>query len=155
MLADAVDRLLVETLQREGRVTYSDLATRVGLTAAPTQARVAKLESTGVITGYAAKVDRTKIGYTFLAFVSVILRNHEPDEEDAFEAAAAAIPQIQEIHHVSGEEDYLLKVIARDTTDFEKLLRRTIGAIPQVQRVKTTLVLSTAKSTTACPVDVE
>ncbi|RYG41712.1 Lrp/AsnC family transcriptional regulator, partial [bacterium] len=130
-----------------------DLAGRVGLTAAPTQARVSKLETLGVITGYEAKVDRQKLGYGFLAFVSVILKNHEPNGEDAFEAAAAAIPQILEIHHVSGEEDYLMKVIAKDTGDFERLLRRAIGAIPQVQRVKTTLVLSSAKSTTVCPIE--
>lgn len=153
MLTDAVDRSLVGSLQSEGRATYADLASRIGLTAAPTQARVAKLENAGIITGYAARVDREKLGYGFLAFVSVILKNHQPDEEDAFEAAAAAVPQIQEVHHIAGDEDYLLKVIARDTADFERLLRRVIGAIPQVQRVKTTLVLSTAKSTTECPVE--
>ncbi|CAN5667308.1 Lrp/AsnC family transcriptional regulator [soil metagenome] len=153
MIADAVDRSLLEALQAEGRATYADLATRVNLTAAPTQARIAKLENAGVISGYAAQVDRAKLGYGFLAFVSVILKNHQPDEGDQFEAQAAAIPQIQEVHHIAGGEDYLLKVIARDTADFERLLRYVLGAIPQVQRVKTTLVLSTAKSTTVCPVE--
>jgi Lrp/AsnC family transcriptional regulator, leucine-responsive regulatory protein len=150
MELDAQDRLLVRALQAEGRATCADLAGRIGLTAAPTQARITKMEAAGVLRGYAARVDRTKLGYGLLAFVSVVLASHEPEREDAFVAAMREIPEVQECHHVAGEEDYLLKVVARDVADLERVVRAV--STPQVRRVRTTLVLSSAKDTAEVPV---
>lgn len=149
---DRQDKRIVKILQTEGRITNSDLAGRIGLTAAPTLARVNKLESTGVIRGYAAQVDRRALDLPFLAFASVILRAPRPDEHAGFLQAMMDLPEVLECHHMAGDEDYLLKVVTRGPQEYEALIMDRIGAIPQVQRIKTMLVLSTGKSTTALPV---
>jgi len=152
---DRQDKRILEILQADGRITNSELASRINLTPAPTLSRVNKLESTGVIRGYTALIDPLALGLPFLAFVSVILRAPRPDEHASFLRAMLELPEVLECHHVAGDEDYLLKVVATGPRDYESLVMHRIGAIPEVLRVKTMLVLSSGKQTTSLPVPMD
>lgn len=149
---DAVDKNIVTILQREGRMTNVELAQRIGLTPAPTLARVHKLEEQGFIQGYAAIVDRDKIGLPVTAFVSVILKEHGKEIAKRFIETVSQFEQVLEVHHIAGEEDYLLKVVAANPRDYELFVLDNLTGLETVQRVKTTFVLSSPKSTTVVPI---
>lgn len=151
-MIDAIDRAILQILQKEGRITNAELAQRVGLSPGPTLTRVHKLEDAGYILGYCAQLDRESLGLPVTAFVSVICKNHGLVESEEFFAAVEAMPEVMEVHHIAGEEDYLLKVVAASPADYERFVLEKLTAIDVVQRVKTTFVLSTRKSTTAIPV---
>lgn len=152
MELDATDREILRILQVEGRVTNAELSSRVGLTAGPTLARVGKLESTGVIRGYGAVVDREVLGLGVTAFVAVILHEHGAGPCARFVESVGGLEEVLECHHIAGAEDFLLKVVASSPRDYEAFVMEKLTSIPVVQRVNTTIVLSTAKDTLAVPV---
>jgi len=152
MLLDATDSRILEILQEEGRITNADLATRIGLSAGATLARVNKLESAGFICGYRAILDRAGLGLGVTAFVAVILKSHGRQESMDFLEAVQQLPQVLECHHIAGDEDYLLKVVAASPADFETFVLDQLTSIPAVHRVKTTFVLSTPKASTSIPI---
>lgn len=152
MSLDAIDRKILETLQREGRITNQELSTRVGLTPAPTLARVHKLEEQGFIKGYVAIVDRLGLGLPVTAFVSVILHEHGKGQANEFLSAVRGMPEVLECHHIAGEEDYLLKVVAANPADYERFVLDELTQVPSVRRVKTTFVLSSPKCDTFVPI---
>ena len=133
------DARILEVLQRDGRRPYADLGTDVGMSGPSAHERVKKLEAMGVIRGYAAVVDPTALGYDILAFswITQAPGTTSHDLTDAF----AAIPEIEECHHITGEADYLIKVRARDTRDLERVLRR-VQATPNVFQTETDVVFS-------------
>src|SRR3954462_15512543 len=137
MSLDAVDVAILDTLQEEGRITNAELAQRVGLTPAPTLARVNKLEERGFIRGYTAIVDREKIGLPFTAFVAVIVRSHGMAAAQEFLKAVHALPEVPECHHIAGDEDYLLKVVAASPSEYESFVLNRLLEVADVQRVKT------------------
>ena len=149
---DAIDSKILGILQKEGRITNAELASRIGLTPGLTLARVNKLEAQGVIQGYAAVVDHSKVGLPVTAFVSVIMRSHGRETSEAFLNSIAHLDEVQECHHIAGEEDYLLKVVAASPQDYEKFFLNKLSAIADVLRVKTTIVLSSPKSVTVVPI---
>ncbi len=148
---DTIDLRILGILQNEGRITNAELAGRIGLTAGPAHTRVAKLEAAGFIHRYVALVNREALGLGVTAFVSVIVKEHDRKSSEVFNAAIQAIPQILECHHIAGDEDYLLKVVASNPTDYERVILDEIASIPIVQRVKTIFVLSTTKDETGIP----
>ena len=133
------DARILEILQRDGRRPYADLGAEVGMSGPSAHERVKKLESRNVITGYAAVVDPRSVGYDILAFswITQAPGTTSADLTDAF----AGIPEIEECHHISGEADYLLKIRARDTNDFERVLRQVQG-VRHVFTTQTDIVLS-------------
>ena len=133
------DAKILAVLQRDGRRPYADLGAEVGMSGPSAHERVKKLEARGVITGYAAVVDPRAVGYDILAFswITQAPGTNQHDLSDAF----AAIPEIEECHHITGEADYLIKVRARDTRDLERVLRR-VQATPNVFQTETDVVLS-------------
>jgi Lrp/AsnC family leucine-responsive transcriptional regulator len=133
------DARILEILQRDGRRPYADLGAEVGMSGPSAHERVKKLEARGVIRGYAALVDPTAIGYDILAFswITQAPGTTSHDLTDAF----AAIPEIEECHHITGEADYLIKVRARDTRDLERVLR-AVQATPNVFQTETDVVFS-------------
>lgn len=149
---DTLDLQILNILQSEGRITNSELASRIGLTPGPALTRVNKLETAGFIKRYVAVVDRDALGLPVTAFVAVIMREHGRAASDSFQQAVDSIPEVLECHHIAGEEDYLLKVVAASPADFERFVLEVLSEIPAVQRVKTTFVLSTTKNETSIPV---
>lgn len=153
-MLDIIDFNILEILQKEGRITNAELAQRIGLTPGPVLTRVSKLESAGYIRGYVAVVDRASLGLGVTAFVSVILKDHDRRSAEVFTTAVGSIPQVLECHHIAGDEDYLLKVIAASPVDYERVILDEISSLAGVQRVKTIFVLSTTKDETGVPVRV-
>ena len=135
----ATDARILDVLQRDGRRPYADLGADVGMSGPSAHERVKKLEARGVIRGYAAIVDPEAVGLGILAFswITQAPGTAATDLTDDF----AAIPEIEECHHISGEADYLLKIRARDTHDFERVLRQVQG-VRHVFTTQTDIVLS-------------
>jgi Lrp/AsnC family transcriptional regulator, leucine-responsive regulatory protein len=133
------DARILDVLQRDGRRPYADLGADVGMSGPSAHERVKKLEGRGVITGYAAIVDPRAIGYDVLAF-SWITQAPGTVAHDLTEAFAA-IPEVEECHHITGEADYLIKVRARDTRDLERVLRR-VQSTQDVFQTETDVVFS-------------
>jgi Lrp/AsnC family transcriptional regulator, leucine-responsive regulatory protein len=133
------DARILDVLQRDGRRPYADLGAEVGMSGPSAHERVKKLESRGVIRGYAAIVDPRAVGYDILAF-SWIIQAPGTTSIDLTEMFAA-IPEIEECHHITGEADYLIKVRARDTRDLERVLR-AVRATPHVFQTETDVVFS-------------
>ena len=135
----ANDARILDVLQRDGRRAYADLGADVGMSVPSAHERVKKLEARGVITGYAAIVDPAAIGFDILAF-SWITQAPGTTSHDLTEAFAA-IPEIEECHHITGEADYLIKVRARDTRDLERVLR-LVQSTQDVFQTETDVVFS-------------
>jgi Lrp/AsnC family transcriptional regulator, leucine-responsive regulatory protein len=136
---DPVDERILAILQRDGRRTYAEIAALVGLTPPSAHDRVKKLEARGVIRGYEAQVDPSAAGYQVLAFVLVVQDQHA--EWDAVSGHFRSIAEIVECHHIAGEDDFLLKVRARDTRDLERVLHAVVGG-GHVGSIRTMVVLS-------------
>jgi len=151
-ILDDIDRAILRELQEDGRLSNLDLARRIGLSPPATHARVRRLERDGVIGRYVAIVDREQAGFDLLCFVNVGLRAHRHDEIERFRDAVAAMPEVLEIHHVTGEYDYVLRVALRNRRDLERFLVERLSLLPGIARIQTSLVLREVKRTTALPI---
>jgi len=149
---DPVDLKILVILQKEGRITNFRLAKRIGLTPAPTLMRVKKLETAGYIRRYVALVDPEKLGMPVTAFVSVILESHKRKTSMDFVEAVKRLPEVLECHHIAGDEDFLLKVVAASPGEYEKFVLEKLTKISGIEKVKTIFVLSSSKQETAIPV---
>jgi len=138
---DTIDRAIVEALVVDGRMTFSELATRIGLTGPSTAERVRRLESDGVIRGYTTILEPEKVGGELAALVAVTLDS--PSARAGFLCSIAAEPSVLEAHHVAGEDDYVLKVRCSGTRELERIVSESLKSIPGVARTRTTVVLST------------
>lgn len=152
---DEIDDAILRELQADGRLSNADLARRVGLSQAATHGRVRRLERDGVIERYVALVDREQAGFDLLCFVSVGLRAHGHDEVERFRTMVTAAPEVLEVHHVTGEYDYVLRVALRNRRDLERFLVDRLNVIPGIARIQTSLVVREVKRTTALPIGTE
>lgn len=153
MKLDEVDFRILDILQHEGKITNLELAKRVGLTPAPTLARVHKLEETGYIKRYVALVDHIMLNKPVTTFVSVILESHRKKTTIDFVKAVQKLPEVLECHHIAGDEDFLLKVVAESPGDYEEFVLEKLTKIGGIEKVKTIFVLSSPKQETAIPVN--
>lgn len=146
-LKDPTDVRILTLLQTNGRISQVDIAKAVGLAPSAVLERLRRLEARGVIRGYTALVDPRSAGCPLLAFVSV--RTTEVGgEEDQVGDALAGVPGVLEVHHVAGEDCFLVKIRARDTEHLGELLKAGVGRIKGVRSTRTTIVLGTHKETT-------
>jgi Lrp/AsnC family leucine-responsive transcriptional regulator len=149
-MIDDIDVTIVALLQENARISQADVARAVGLAPSAVLERIRKLESRGVIKGYAALVDPHAVDQSMLAFIAV--RSEQAPGDDSVSRALAACPEVLELHHVAGDDCYLLKVRARDAEHIGQLLRHRFGRIPGVRSTRTTIVLETVKETPRLPV---
>ncbi|MCU0526814.1 MAG: Lrp/AsnC family transcriptional regulator [Elainella sp. Prado103] len=133
----------------QGRMTWSELATRLELSAPAAADRVRRLEERQVIQGYHAQINPEAVACDLLAFVAVSL---DPQHREAFLDLVQALPEVQECHHVTGEDDYWLKMRCRNTKALERLISDRLKALPGILKTRTTIVLSTAKETAILPI---
>lgn len=147
---DETDRRLVDQLQRNARTTQQDLARMVGLSQPAVAERIRKLEERGVLQGYTSILDPAAVDLGLLAFVFV--RTEDPVGGDATARALARRPEIQEVHHVAGEDCYLVKVRVKDTQGLSSLMKE-IGAVKGVRSTRTTVVLESTKETSRLPLE--
>ena len=150
---DAMDRNILRVLQEDGRLPNSELAGRVHLSPSACHRRVARLEAAGVIAGYAALVDARAAGRGTTVFVEITLQGQTTEILEAFEAAAARIPDVLECHLMAGTADYLLKIVARDAEDFGRIHREALSRLPGVAQMKSSFALKEVRRTTALPLD--
>ena len=150
-----IDRRLLAELQSEGRITNVELAQRVGLTAPPCLRRVRSLEESGIIQGYHADLDASKLGFTITVFALVSLKSQAEESLRAFEDHMKGLPEVRECHMLNGEIDFILKIVASDLKSFQEILTTHLTPAPNVASVKTSLTIRTAKSTSGIPVSVD
>lgn len=150
---DNIDRRLLAELQAEGRVTNVDLARRVGLTAPPCLRRVRALEEDGVIRGYHADLDASKLGFAITVFAMVSLRSQAEKDLKAFEEHIKALPEVRECHMLNGEIDFILKIVSNDLQTFQEFLTSKLTPAPNVASVKTSLTIRTAKQMPGVPLE--
>ncbi|MBA3243131.1 MAG: Lrp/AsnC family transcriptional regulator [Acidobacteria bacterium] len=152
-MIDDKDRRILEILQQDGRVTNVELARVVELTPAAAAERVRKLEERGLLKGYTALLDPQSLGLGLLAFIFVRVDDKDDllGRAESTAEALAALPSVLELHHLAGEDCFLLKVRARDTDDLYRILRDDFGPFKAIRGTRTTIVLKTVKETTRLP----
>lgn len=148
-MIDSVDKKILRILQENARTPNTEIARQVGLVPSAILERIRKLEERGVIQGYGVRLNGQAIGLGLLAFV--LVRTDELCGENKAARALANIPEVLELHHVAGEDCFLMKVRTADTEALGRLLRERIGALESVRSTRTTIVLHTTKETEALP----
>jgi Lrp/AsnC family transcriptional regulator, leucine-responsive regulatory protein len=149
-IIDDLDAGILMLLQENARMTQADIAKAVGLAPSAVLERMRKLEAKGAIREYVASIDPHVAERALLAFVSVRTSEYGPEQPVAH--ALAKIPEVLEVHHVAGDDSYLLKVRARDAEHLGELLRQQIASVPHVTSTRTTIVLGTVKETARIPI---
>ena len=147
---DPIDLQILDQLQTNARETQAEIARAVGLAPSAVLERVRKLEARGVIKGYNAQVNPRSLGLGLLAFVAV--RSDETSVDQSIAHALSGCEEVLEVHHVAGDDCYLIKVRARDAEHLGQLLRTRFSRIPGVRSTRTTVVLETMKETARLPV---
>ncbi len=144
-MIDAIDRKILIALQDNCRRPISEIADKAGLSTSACHRRIGLLEERGIIERYAARLNGERLGYNMTFYVEVTLEGQSEAILSAFEKAALARPEVLECHLMTGSADYMIKVAAPNTKDYERLYRRTIAALPHVSRIQSSLVMKTVK----------
>lgn len=142
---DRFDHRILEVLARDGRISITDLAKEIGLSKSPTQARVKRLEAEGVITGYRALLDPIRLGLDHVAFVEVKLSDTREAALQAFNAAVAQLPEIEQAHMIASNFDYLLKVRTTSMSAYRAVLGEKISTLPHVASTSTYVAMQAVK----------
>ncbi len=146
---DETDREILAQLQENARTSNAEIARRIGLTASAIHHRIRKMEEAGVIRGYAARLDPVALDVKLASFIRV--QTGEGAKASEITRALAALPEVQEVHRVVGEDCFFVKVRVRDPQALAELLDERVQTIPNVASTKTTIVLTTAKESLALP----
>lgn len=150
---DRIDRRILDILQREGRMSMTELAPQVGLSTSPCGERVRRLERTGVITGYHARVDPRALGRALLVFVQIRLSAKSGDVFDQVRDELMNVPEVLECHLVSGDFDYLVKARLRGMEEYRDLLGRLLRSMPVAAESRSFIVMESVKEAGALPLD--
>lgn len=142
---DRIDLKILRCLRDDGRMSITDLARRVGLSKTPCQARVKRLRQSGVIRGFRAVIDPARLGQEHVCFVEVRLTDTTEAALGAFNAAVAALPEIEECHMIAGAFDYLLKVRSANIADYRRVLGEAISTLPHVAGTSTHVSMQSVK----------
>ena len=148
---DELDRAILKVLQGRCRISNADLAREVNLSPPAVHARVKRLEKEGVLLRYAGLLDWEKVGYDMICFVSIGMQLHQADRVAGVRQRIAAMPEVLECYHVTGEYDYLLKVAIHNRRDLARFINEQLTPIPGVARIQTSMALATVKHETALP----
>ncbi len=148
---DAFDRKIIDVIAVEGRITVTELAKRIGLSKSPTQARLRRLEETGVVRGYRALFDPILLGRDHVAFVEVKLSDTRESALAAFNAAVTKIPEIEQCHLIAGAFDYLLKVRTAGMTSYRLVLAERLSTLPHVANTSTYVAMQAVKEEAVAP----
>lgn len=149
---DETDIKILEILQTQGRITNSKLAKSVNMSPSPTLERVKKLERNGLIEKYVAILNAEKAGINCFTYTEVTMVRHEKEAVERFMESITGFNEVLECHHIAGEADFLLKVATKNIPAYEDFILHRLAALPDVQHLKTLVVLSTLKQETRLPV---
>lgn len=142
---DQFDIQILRVLSRDGRISLQDLSERIGLSTTPTARRVRRLEKTGIITGYAALIDETALGFDVSVFVSVQLERQVDDALATFEAAVQQFPEVVDCWLMTGDRDYLLRIATTGLKEFEEFLVGRLTRVPGVASIQSSIPLRRVK----------
>jgi Lrp/AsnC family leucine-responsive transcriptional regulator len=142
---DAIDQKIIAELQADGRMTAQELASRVGLSPSPCARRVRLLTEAGIIKGYVAVIDQTKVGLPVTAFASIKLSRQHEEDLDAFAQAVSRWPEVVDCHLMTGQRDYLMRVMVRDLHDYERFLKEKLTRLECIASIETSFALSQVK----------
>jgi DNA-binding Lrp family transcriptional regulator len=150
-MLDRSDLILLSELQRDSRQTVQQLAVAAGLSGTPAWKRIKAMESSGVIRGYAALVDREMVGLQLCVLAEINLTRHNEDDVRRFEREVAACPAIVSCYATTGQADYVIKVLVPDIKAYESFLHETLFKLPGVTHVRSSVVLKEVKAETRLP----
>ena len=145
------DRLLLNALQADSRITNQALAETAGMAPSPCWRRIRQLEEAGLITGYRAQLDRRKLGLGLLAFIRIKIDSHSEQEALRFEAEVQQLPQVIACYATAGSADFLLQVVAQDLEHYSDFAMAVIRRLPGIKEMETSFVLKEIKPYTALP----
>jgi len=150
---DQIDRKILTKLQADAHVTSEALSELVGLSPSPCARRVRNLEAAGVIKGYVAVVDQEKVGLPISVFASIKLERQREEELDRFAAAVQRWPEIVECYLMTGQRDYLLRIVVKDLAAYEAFLKRTLTRLEGVASIESSFALGQVKHSQALPIE--
>jgi len=153
ILIDRHDLALLDAVQRDGHATNAALGSTVHLSASQISRRLQRLAEAGIIAGHAALLDAEAVGLGVTAFAHVTLERHGKTQSDAFESAARELPEVLDCYAVSGDADYLLRIVACDLPAFSELMMKHVLRLPGVAQVRTHVALQTIKQSHVLPLD--
>jgi DNA-binding Lrp family transcriptional regulator len=140
---DRIDRSILRELQRDAKLTNAALAARVNLSESACLRRIQRLEETGLIRAYVALLDQSRAGFPEDVFVQITLKSQQRSDLDAFEKAVAAVPEVMECYLVTGSADYIVRLIASDARDYERIHNQHLTRLPGVDKVQSSFALRT------------
>jgi len=149
---DRIDHAILRELQTDGRLSNNALADRVNLSESACLRRVRRLEEIGLLRGYVGLVDQTRAGFPDNVFVQITLHSQQQDDLASFERAVRQLPEVMECYLMSGDSDYLLRVIVADARDYERIHSQFLTRLPGVDRVQSSFGLRTVVKKTALPI---
>lgn len=148
---DQTDRNILKILQENAKITNSQLSKEVGLSPAPTLERVKKLETSGIIESYHAKLNNEKLGLGVCTFILVHLEGHRKNDLNVFVDQVNKIDEITECHHITGNGDFLLKVVAKDISSYQNFILEKLSSLDGVANTQTMVVLGSYKDSLSIP----
>ena len=151
MKIDTIDKKILKILQKNAKITNAKLSKEIGLSPAPTLERVRKLETKGIISGYHAKLDKSKIGLGVSTYVMVSLKGHNKSNLISFIEKIKDVENIVECHHITGSGDFILKVVAKDIESYQKLMLEKVSEIEVTDSLQSMVILSTFKDNKVMP----
>ena len=149
---DPIDARILDILQQDAGLSVAEVADRVGLSASPCARRIRILEEAGVITGYAAIIDQTKVGLPISVFVSIKLERQREDELDRFSQAVARWPEVVDCYLMTGQRDYLMRIVVRDLPAYERFLKDKLTRLDGVASIESSFALGQVKRSSALPI---
>ena len=152
MKIDKTDKKILEILQRNAKITNAKLSKEIGLSPAPTLERVRKLEAKGIISGYNAKLDMSKIGLGVSTFVMVTLKGHNKKNLVSFLDKIKDVNNVIECHHITGSADFILKVVSQNIESYQELMLETVSEIEVTDSLQSMVILSTFKDSKVMPI---
>lgn len=150
-ILDSIDKRILRVLQRNAALSTSELASEVGLSATPCWKRVKRLEASGLIRDRVALIDREKVELATTVFVAVRANRHDQAWLDAFAEGVAEIPEVMEFYRMSGQTDYLLKIVCKDIADYDRIYKKLIKTAP-MHDVSSSFAMEQIKYTTELPI---
>ena len=149
---DSIDRRLLQALQADSRRPIAELAGAAGLSPSACHRRIKLLEEAGFITSYVATLDRDALGYALVFFVEASLASQDARNQQAFEVAVAKVDEIIECYLMAGETDYVMRVVATDVADFERIHRDKLATLPHLGRLRSNLMIREVRPLRGLPV---
>jgi len=150
---DSIDRKILRALQADGKISVGELADRVGLSPSPCARRIRLMENAGVIKGYAAIVDQKKVGLPISAFASIKLERQREEDLDRFEEAVSRWPEVLDCYLMTGQRDYLMRIVAADLEAYERFIKDRLTRLENIASIETSFALGQVKRSEVLPLE--